>query len=378
MLDLSEHIEKRLQDHIREVEKYRYAPGFIALTQGPEHRFTFANKAYEKLIGRANLIGQRAVDVMPEIAEQGIVSLLDEVYRTGERLIAKKAAIRLNRGIKGEPEIRHLDFIYEPVRGADGEVSGLFCEGSDITEIHVASERLNDIQNELMHVARINAMGTMAATLSHELNQPLAVIANYAAGCATMLEEGEIPVKAVQIALSEMSNASLRAGAIIKSLRHMTKRSAPTFETFNLSEAFEESVHLVQVGGCQEVAIMSRCAPSIKVFGNKIQVQQVIINLLRNACQAASITERQSEVRASAEMKNGSPCVIISDNGSGFPERMKGNVFHWCESAKDDGMGIGLSISRTIAESHGGSIAVNETGPEGTTVSFTLPKLAAN
>lgn len=373
LIDLTEHIEKRVQAYLEDAEIYRYAPGFIAFTEGPDHRFKFANTAYETLIGRTDLIGRSVADVLPELADQGVLGTLDHVYRTGKRLIGKALPILLKRGSNGETETRHLDFVYEPVTDPNGMVVGLFCEGSDVTDGRITSGKLDDIQNQLMHGARTNAMGTMAATLAHELNQPLAAIANYAAGCSHLLEQGIISEDKLREALIEITSASERAGTIIRTLREMTKRSLPTFELFDLGVALEEAVHLVQVGGCADVSISMTCAPFVNVLGNKIQVQQVLVNLLRNACEAAATSGRPGKVLAAAKNKDGNPCILICDNGPGLPARMEDDIFAWHESTKDEGMGIGLSISRTIVEGHGGRIAIDKTGPSGTSISFTLP-----
>jgi two-component system sensor kinase FixL len=373
LIDLTEHVERRFKDRLRESEIYRHAPGFIAFTQGPEHHFTFANTAYENLVNRRELVGRRVADAFPELADQGFVGLLDKVYTTGRRTVGNNTPIRLLRGPNGEAETRYIDFIYEAVRDATGKVVGLFCEGSDITEAKVASEKLSDVQAQLMHVSRINAMGTMAATLAHEINQPLAAIANYAAGCVNMLEDGDASSERLHEGLSAIAAASDRAGKIISRLRDMTKRTVPTSEVFDLSLALDEAAQLVRAGGCAAVSIQTQCVPSLLVHGDKIQIQQVIINLLRNACHAAAQSGTAAPVIALTLKKDGKVCVVVRDNGPGLPDGIKGDPFTWTESAKPDGMGIGLSICRTIAESHSGAITLDSTGPAGSSFTLSLP-----
>jgi two-component system sensor kinase FixL len=375
LIDLTEHVERRFNERLRAAEIYRHAPGFIAFSEGPEHRFTFANTAYETLVNRRGLVGKRVVDLFPELMEQGFVELLDKVYSTGERTVGKSAAIRLPRGPGGELETRYVDFIYEAVRDVEGNVVGLFCEGSDITSAREASEKLSDVQAQLMHVSRMNAMGTMAATLAHEINQPLAVIANYASGCANMLEDGNASTERLHEGLVAIAAASERAGKIIGRLRDMTKRTMPASEVLDLSLALDEAVQLVRAGGCENVTIKTQCLPSLLVLGDKIQVQQVIINLLRNACHAAAQNPAAGPVIALTLKKNGTSCVVVRDQGPGLPECIKDDPFKWTESAKPDGMGIGLSVCRTIAESHSGAITLDSTGPSGSSFTFSLPDL---
>jgi two-component system sensor kinase FixL len=226
-----------------------------------------------------------------------------------------------------------------------------------------------------MHVSRMNAMGTMAATLAHEINQPLAAIANYAAGCANMLEDGNASTERLHEGLVAIAAASERAGKIIGRLRDMTKRTMPASEVLDLSLALDEAVQLVRAGGCENVTIKTQCLPSLLVLGDKIQVQQVIINLLRNACHAAAQNPAAGPVIALTLKKNGTSCVVVRDQGPGLPECIKDDPFKWTESAKPDGMGIGLSVCRTIAESHSGAITLDSTGPSGSSFTFSLPDL---
>ena len=128
----------------------------------------------------------------------------------------------------------------------------------------------------------------MAATLAHEINQPLAAIANYAAGCVNLLDDGGASTERLHEGLSEIAAAAERAGKLISRLRTMTKRTTPASEVFDLSMALDEAVQMVRAGGCDDVAIELQCDPALLVHGDKLQVQQVIINLLRNACHAAA------------------------------------------------------------------------------------------
>lgn len=375
VMELSEQVESRVRDHLQGSHIFNHAPGFIAFSTGPDHRFAFANQAYETLVGRRNLVGRRVMDAFPELSDQAFLGLLDRVYESGERKVGRRSPIWLARGPGGAMEKRYIDFIYEAVRDDAGNVIGLFCEGSDVTDAHIVARQLHETQAQLMHVTRINAMGTMAATLAHEINQPLAAIGNYASGCINVMAQSGIRSDKLHQGLEAIADASERAGKIISRLRELTRRTAPSSEIFDLSLALEETVQLVRAGGCDKVTITTQCTPSLLVRGDEVQVQQVMINLLRNACEAAASNERAGTVVAMSLQKDGRPSVSIRDNGPGLPPGMEHDLFQWITSSKADGMGIGLSISRTIAESHGGDIAVEQTGPSGTTLIFSLPSL---
>ena len=372
-VDLTKHFKRRLEEYSQAVALYQHAPGFIKFTEGPEHRITFANPAYEKLVGRRISIGARVADAIPEFVEQQFIEMFDSVYRSGQHIEGSKVPIKLIRQDNGIVETRFINFVYQAVRDADGKTVGLFCQGSDVTEMQRSAEKLGSVQAQLIHVSRLSAMGTMAAVLAHELNQPLAAIANYAVGCTTLLKEGGPNIRGLDQGLQAITSASLRAGRIISKLRNMTRRSIPTSEIFCLTEAMREAVELVRAGGCHGVTISLRGNPVILVKGDRIQVQQVIINLLRNACEAALQSDRKGAVLVVTSVEEGSAFLVVRDNGLGVPDEVKSNLFSWTDTTKPDGMGIGLSISRTIIDELGGTLRLDESSIAGSSFSFCLP-----
>jgi two-component system sensor kinase FixL len=372
-VDLTQHFKMRHEEYSQAVALYQHAPGFIKFTEGPEHRITFANPAYENLVGRRISIGTRVADAIPEFVEQQFIEMFDSVYRSGQHIEGSKVPIKLIRQDNGIFETRFINFVYQAVRDADGKTVGLFCQGSDVTEMQRSAEKLGSVQAQLIHVSRLSAMGTMAAVLAHELNQPLAAIANYAVGCTTLLKEGGPNIRGLDQGLQAITSASLRAGRIISKLRNMTRRSIPTSEIFCLTEAMREAVKLVRAGGCHGVTISLRGNPVIPVKGDRIQVQQVIINLLRNACEAALQSNRKGAVLVVTSVKEGSAFFVVRDNGLGVSDQVKSNLFSWTDTTKPDGTGIGLSISRTIIDELGGTIRLDESSTAGSSFSFCLP-----
>lgn len=354
-------------------EIYEHAPGFIAFTEGPTHRFTFANSAYETLVNRRGFVGRTVAEAFPDFADQGFIGLLDKVYQTGEHMVGRRVPIMIARGPNGEKEQRYIDYLYQPVRNMAGEVTGLFCEGSDVTDVQRVRKKLDEAQAQLIHMARSNAMGTMAATLAHELNQPLAAISNYAAGCTFILEEEGLGDGRLHEGLISIAAASERAGQVISRLRGLTKRSPPVNEVFDLSQALEDAAQIVRAGDCKFVTISSQRTQSAMVRGDKIQIEQVIINLLRNACEAAARGRGEGAVVAVCFPFGAQACVTVRDNGPGLSPKAEADLFNWTDSTKPGGMGIGLSICRTIVESHGGHIVLERTDPSGTTFRFCLP-----
>ena len=373
LVDLSRHVEKLVQQRNDLYAVYRHAPGFIATSNGPDHRFTFANESYLKLVGRRGLDGQTVVEALPEIVEQGFVGLLDEVYTTGRPFNGRDMPISLQRSVGEPPEIRYVDFVYHPVRNAQGVIEGLFCEGHDVTDRHRALDEVTALQNELIHMSRISAMETMASTLAHELNQPLAAIANYTAACRHLVDNSTERAGALVNALVAIGESTMRAGDIIRHLRDMTKRGHTERTFFDLKEAIRECLQFVRVSAGEGVILDDQSVGGVELEADRIQVQQVVMNLLRNACEAA-VSSPQARVTISTTIAGGVVTVSVHDNGPGVPDSVARSMFNGVQSAKNDGMGIGLSICRTIIEAHNGRIWLQSSGSGGSCVSFALPQ----
>ena len=347
---------------------FEQTPGFIAMTAGPDHRFTFANATYRRIAGSDDLAGRTVAEVLPELVPQGFIAILDEVFATGIPFRATAMPLRLRRADGGE-ETRFFDFIYHPRTDAEGAISGLFCEGHDVTEQVRAAEHVQTLQNELIHVSRLSAMGAMAATLAHELNQPLTAIANYAAAVRRFVAAGEMDE--VEPGVEAIRQGALRAGEVIRGLRAMTeKRSAP-IQQFELREAVEGVLRLAMLGA--ECALRWDFEAGLTVAGDRIQIQQVMLNLVRNAIEAMAGCERRilgiAGRACGAEVR-----VTVSDTGPGIAFDPIDSVFDFFASTKAEGMGVGLSISRTIVEGHGGRIWAANDPKGGAAFHFTLPR----
>lgn len=349
-------------------------PGFIAITVGPDHKFTFANLSYHALVERDALLGRAVDDALPELAEQGLIALLDGVYKSGEPFVGKQVAVNLRRGPHGELQRRLLDFVYQPVRDSRQNITGIFCQGHDVTDHAAAEERVLTLQLELIHASRVNAMSTMAATLAHELNQPLTAISNYAAACHAILASGG-DTESLESALTEVGAGARRAGDIIRRLRDMTLGKATQREQFDLGEAVEESLALVRAGACQGSVIEFDRSANVLVNADRVQIQQVIMNLARNACEAMPTPD--SRVTVSILVEGSDACVAVDDTGPGVSPEMAEKLFEWGDSTKPEGTGIGLSISRTIIEAHNGKIWHEAQHDPETRFCFTLPIAAA-
>ena len=371
-VDLSAH-EERMRAERRALHAlYQHTPDFIVTMEGPDHRFTFANDSFQRLVGDRDLRGEAVADAIPEFSEQGFLALLDEVYRTGQSFTGSNMPVCLRLEDQEHDGVHFLDFIFQAVRDDAGTITGVFCEGHDATEQIEAADQVRLLQAELSEASLANALGTMAATIAHELNQPLTAISNYAAMCGRSIGITPVDDKALASAIQGIANGAERAGAIIRRLRDMTERRQDNRQTFDMRDAIRESLQLLRAGAQGNGAIEYRGGGELLLEGDRVQVEQVIINLARNACEA--IAERDDgRVIVSAIVQHKDVIVSISDNGPGIAAEKIATLFEWTQSSKPGGMGIGLSICRHIVEAHGGRIWLESTSVAGSRLAFSLP-----
>lgn len=246
----------------------------------------------------------------------------------------------------------------------------------DLTEQEEHAAQLQVAQTELARLARLNELGEMASTLAHELNQPLSAIANYVQGCKRLLLKLE-DTHAVQMrdALDETARQALRAGDIIRHLREFVTRGDTEKQPQDIKKLVEEAGALALVGS-RERGVKSTFVYDEdfgEVLADRVQIQQVLINLLRNAMEAmrdSPVRELQVRVaRGDGEMVT----ITVSDSGPGIADDIWPQLFQPFVTSKPGGMGIGLSISKRIIESHGGEILVSQSAAGGAQFTFTLP-----
>jgi two-component system sensor kinase FixL len=328
--------------------------------------------AAERLFGvtASEMIGENVRRLMPSPYREAHDGYLERYLRTGERRI-----IGVGRVVVGE----RSDGSTFPMELAVGEMRSSnrrYFTGfiRDLTERQKTETRLQELQSELIHISRLTAMGEMASTLAHELNQPLAAVTNYLQGSRRLLSENadEVSRDVVQ-ALDRASEQSLRAGQIIHRLRDFVSRGETEHNVESLSKLVEEASALALVGAKeQSVRVWFHIDPAGDlILADKVQVQQVILNLIRNAVEAME----DSAVRrltVSSTVQGDMVRVSVADTGSGLSEDYMRQLFRPFYTTKAHGMGVGLSISKTIVEAHGGKIWVEPNPGGGTVFYFTL------
>lgn len=487
---------------------FENAPSFVALVTVPGYRYVFSNKKNRELLGRQDMLGRKVAEVVPELAQQGFLSILDAVCSSGEAYIGHAVPLYPH----GSKAPLYLDFIYQPVFGDDGAITAIVLVGHDVTEhcvaltkiealqsdlllaaqelrgenarfrrtldhlphmiwstrpdgyhdyysklwyeftgvaegvtdgeewnemfhpddrarawqlwrhsletgepyrieyrllhssgnyrwvvgrawpernsageitrwygtctdIHeriVAQERVAELQSELMHLSRLSAMGSMATTLAHEVNQPLTAATNYVAGLRRLIERGAGQSELLT-AVGLIENTTLRAGEIIRRLRDTTKRREPAKQRVPAADLVREASALAVAAGCGEVEPVLQFGDGIHVYADPIEVQQVLASLIKNACESVE-KQADGEVLVSTSLSADQMVqFVVEDNGPGIPPELLPTVFEAFVTNKKNGSGIGLAVSRTIVESAGGRIWAENKPGGGAKFCFTLP-----
>jgi two-component system sensor kinase FixL len=329
----------------------------------------------EKMFGYAEseVVGENVSMLMPSPDRERHNGYLDNYMTTGVRKI-----IGIGRVTTG----RRRDGNTFPMELSVGEAwvdNRRIFTGfvHDITQAQQAEARLQDLQAELAHVGRVSEMATFASSLAHELNQPLTAISNYCEGAADLLSgKGEVDeIEAAREALKEAAIQAIRAGEIVRRMRDFISHGHTEFRLESLPKLITEANALALVGS-QEQGIdvqVNLDAQAGQVFVDRVQIQQVLFNLIRNAIEAMGDSAVRSLAISTAAQPKGFITIRVEDTGPGIREAIAPQLFKPFVTSKKTGMGIGLSICRTIVEAHGGRIWCDPAPEGGTIFQFTLP-----
>jgi two-component system, LuxR family, sensor kinase FixL len=317
------------------------------------------------------VLGKNVKMIMPSPYRENHDGYIERYIRTGEKRI-----IGIGRVVVGERK----DGSTFPMELAVGEMEsaqGRFFTGfiRDLTERQQTEARLQELQSELVHISRLTALGEMASALAHELNQPLSAITNYLTGLRRLLENRSDEQSAtVRNALEKAAEQSIRAGQIIRRLRDFVARGESERRVESVQKLVEEASALALVGAKHGgVRVRFNFDPNVDlVLADKVQIQQVILNLMRNAIEAMEQSERRELFISTGVDQDGTVAIEVADSGPGIAPEIAPQLFEPFVTTKPHGMGVGLSISRTIIEAHGGRISAYPNPGGGTVFRFTL------
>jgi PAS domain S-box-containing protein len=283
------------------------------------------------------------------------------------------------RIVRPDGTVRHLEATGHPLLSADGNVVEMLATHIDVTERKRAQEeheRLRELETDLAHMNRVSIMGELAASLAHEILHPIATARNNARAGMRYLEMSPPNLSEVEEALACVVRDADRAKSIVDRMRDHIKKAPPRSEPFDLNEAIDEVIEMAQSAITKNgVLVRTNLRGSLVVHGDRVQLQQVIMNLILNAVEAMNTVEeaaRELSISTRQDQTN-DVLVAVQDSGPGVEPEHLDKVFAAFYTTKNAGIGMGLSICRSIISAHGGRLWVEANRPRGAIFQFTLP-----
>jgi two-component system sensor kinase FixL len=328
--------------------------------------------AAERLFGykEPEVAGQNVKMLMPSPHREAHDGYLQHYLNTGERRVIGIGRVVVGQRKNGETFPMELA-VGEFQVGDQHYFTGFV---RNLTEQQQVARRLHDLQAELLHASRLTVMGQMASTIAHELNQPLTAVMNYLEAARQVIASAPASVERVSALMRHAVTQAERAGGVIRRLRQFVSKGETERRAQSLNTLVEEALALALVG-----ARLSNVRVTLDLDGelppvliDNVQIQQVVLNLVRNAVEAMDLVDRR-ELCITTSVRNGMAEVTVADTGPGIASEIADRLFQPFVSTKEAGMGLGLSICREIVEAHHGRLAASPLPEGGTIFRFTLP-----
>ncbi len=375
------HERKRAEDALRESEQrfrdYAETASDWLWETGSDHRIIRLSEQFAAVgVSPALRVGWTRWDLATDLDEE------PEKWRQHLATIAARRPFRgfVFRTAAADGSARYIASSGKPVFDAQGRYVGYRGVGTDVTaavRAEQAEEALHRTQMELAHVARVTTLGELTASIAHEVNQPLAAIVTFGDACTRWLDREVPDLDEVRDCVGNMISNCRRASEIIHRLRALSRNTETQKLALNINDAISEVIPLVQQEVLShQVSLRLDLAPTLPtVLGDRVQLQQVVINLIVNGIEAmAPVTDRSLELVVRSQLDDsGQVLVAVEDSGVGIdPENAK-RLFDAFFTTKSSGMGMGLSICRSIIENHGGRLWASPNAGPGATFQFALP-----
>lgn len=367
--------EERLRQQDEVIRRSFEDAPLAAFTRDREGRFLSVNRAMCTLLGydSEDLLAVPAIDVV----------------HPADRPAAHDTAVRLERGelesdihrrrlLRKDGSVVHCRLHLGVVHDEEGRPALEIAQIEDESEHRRLVEEANDLRERLAHVGRLGILGEMATGIAHEINQPLTAIANYAQACRYAIQGGTATDDDIIDMLEKITRGAKRAGEVIRRMRGLVRKRDSERENLDLNDLVSDVVRLAEVDArLREARIELKLANgSPQVLADGVQIQQVVLNLARNGMEAMIEMPRDEQIlEISTAAGDGAAEVTVRDRGAGLPNGDAERVFDPFFTTKEEGMGMGLSLCRSIIESHGGRLWFTGNEGPGTTFHFSLPIL---
>ena len=339
----------------------------------PDTTLTFVNDAYCRYFERSpdQLVGTKFVELIPRPARATILQRVESLTSNPHTETYEHEVLRPD-GSTGWQQ-----WVDRPILASDGRVIEIQGIGRDVTELRRAELEAQERRQEVTHLTRVAILGELSGALAHELSQPLTAILSNAQAAQRLLAKAPVDLEELRNILADIGSDDKRAGEVINRLRALLRKGEANLQALDINDLATEVLELAHSEFIERnVAVTTRLTSSLPgIRGDHVQLEQVLLNLIMNACEAMADnngTERVIEISTGGD-GNGSLQLSVVDRGPGIPPEMIDRIFEPFTTTKTQGLGLGLSICRSIISAHGGHLWAANNPDRGATFAFTLP-----